>query len=299
MARLSSPLRPDGVTLPARALVGRSPGCAVVVRDPRVSGEHASLVWQEDRWILRDLGSRNGTWLGARRLGPGERVALNPGDWFAVGGEDLALTLLDASPPGVRARGPAGEERAATGEVLLLPDPENALYAVVVGEDGAIWVEDREGQRAPAVDGMVLSTEGGPWTLAVPESQPGTVDVREAPAITARFSVSRNEEHAEMEILVGDVVHPWPAKSYVYLLLTLARARLADADLPESEKGWMHQEDLASGLRIHPGSVGVYVHRARQQAADLGPGVASRLIERRRGSRELRFGLPVSGVTKE
>jgi hypothetical protein len=41
-------------------LVGRDPGCAIVLADPTVSRRHAELEVEGDACRIRDLGSRNG-----------------------------------------------------------------------------------------------------------------------------------------------------------------------------------------------------------------------------------------------
>ena len=63
--------------------VGRAPGCAVLLDDPTVSSLHARLTQQGDRFVIDDLGSRNGTLLNGRRLkAPTE---LSPGDRLGIG----------------------------------------------------------------------------------------------------------------------------------------------------------------------------------------------------------------------
>ncbi len=52
----------------ASATVGRHPTNDFVVDDPRVSGAHLELTRVEDRIRARDVGSMNGTWLGAHRV---------------------------------------------------------------------------------------------------------------------------------------------------------------------------------------------------------------------------------------
>jgi len=47
-----------------RAVLGRAPDCDVVVDEPSVSAHHAELVWSGTRWVVRDLGSTNGTRVG-------------------------------------------------------------------------------------------------------------------------------------------------------------------------------------------------------------------------------------------
>jgi hypothetical protein len=61
--------------------LGRSRECDCVLADPSVSRRHAELRREGTRWVLRDLGSRNGTRVnGARLLDlaevcPGDRVS--------------------------------------------------------------------------------------------------------------------------------------------------------------------------------------------------------------------------------
>ena len=61
-----------GTTLPLHrsgTLVGRSPECALVLDDDYASGRHARI-YQDDSgtWMVEDLRSTNGTYLGATRL---------------------------------------------------------------------------------------------------------------------------------------------------------------------------------------------------------------------------------------
>ena len=44
-----------------RRVIGRSTSCDYVVYDPTVSGRHAELERLGDGWLIRDIGSRNGT----------------------------------------------------------------------------------------------------------------------------------------------------------------------------------------------------------------------------------------------
>ena len=66
--------------LQAETTIGRAPGCAVIVDDPRVSKLHARLFHSGGRWVVEDLGSTNGTLLNdhpldlAKNVGPGDRI---------------------------------------------------------------------------------------------------------------------------------------------------------------------------------------------------------------------------------
>jgi hypothetical protein len=72
------------LALPAgdrRVVMGRSRDCDCVLAEPSVSRRHAELRRDGARWLLRDLGSRNGTrvngarLLGEAEVGPGDRVS--------------------------------------------------------------------------------------------------------------------------------------------------------------------------------------------------------------------------------
>jgi ABC-type multidrug transport system ATPase subunit/pSer/pThr/pTyr-binding forkhead associated (FHA) protein len=49
--------------------IGRDPAAAIVLTDRRVSWRHAELRVEEDTWVLADLDSTNGSFLGLRRSG--------------------------------------------------------------------------------------------------------------------------------------------------------------------------------------------------------------------------------------
>jgi two-component system response regulator AtoC len=82
--------------LPARSIViGRDPGCDVVVDNPTLSRRHARLSLGPPVTV-QDLGSRNGTRLGGALHHGGHPVPLAVGDAFYVG--KLSFMLLGAAP---------------------------------------------------------------------------------------------------------------------------------------------------------------------------------------------------------
>lgn len=68
----------DGVTI-----IGREPECGVFLGDRTVSREHAQISSEGDAFVLRDLGSLNGTYLNRRRIEDDE--VLHHGDEVQVG----------------------------------------------------------------------------------------------------------------------------------------------------------------------------------------------------------------------
>ena len=71
-----------------RLMLGRSSECQLVFADDTVSRRHAELRLVEGRWMLRDLGSSNGTWVNGRRVLEAE---VAPGDELQLGGCALRL----------------------------------------------------------------------------------------------------------------------------------------------------------------------------------------------------------------
>ena len=75
-----------GTTLPlseSGTLLGRNPECSLVLSDDFASGRHARIYPESDGWYLDDLGSTNGTYIGAERIG--EHVRVEPGTRIRIG----------------------------------------------------------------------------------------------------------------------------------------------------------------------------------------------------------------------
>src|SRR5205823_6874542 len=49
--------------------IGRLPSCEIILDDASVSRRHAEVFYSEAGWLVRDLGSTNGTFLNGTRLG--------------------------------------------------------------------------------------------------------------------------------------------------------------------------------------------------------------------------------------
>jgi len=74
--------------------IGRDPHGAVVIHSPDVSRHHARLTIAGPRVTLEDLGSKNGTFLGTRRVS--SAIDVKPGDEILVGTTKLRLVRVDA-----------------------------------------------------------------------------------------------------------------------------------------------------------------------------------------------------------
>lgn len=77
-------------------LVGRSADCGVVLAEPTVSRHHATITITGDEIWIKDLGSKNGTYLDGRRIG-GAPVKLKPQMLIELGA--VAVVFVPAKTP--------------------------------------------------------------------------------------------------------------------------------------------------------------------------------------------------------
>jgi FHA domain len=281
-------------TLGARCLMGRHEACDLQLADARVSSEHASLHWMSDRWELRDLGSRNGTFVGPKRLTPGERVALAEGATLTLGGPARAFTLIDASAPRVSARHARTDRvRGGTEGFLALPDDDQPIASIF--EDGrGDWVLEAEDAVRLIRDHEPVVVAGETWVLSLPLSNRATLAMSQTPIledVTLRLAVSRDEEHVEAAVVHGDHATPLPPRSFHYLLLTLARARLGDLAESPGERGWVDRDEICRMLAIDALKLNTDICRLRKQLGELGVRGAPGIVERRPGSGQVRIGI--------
>ncbi|MDC0722871.1 FHA domain-containing protein [Nannocystis bainbridge] len=288
---------PDGdLELPDRCLVGRSRGCDLVLAARDVSSEHAVLQWSATHWELRDLGSRNGSYVGEVRLGPGGRAPLAVGAVLRFGREAGPWQLACAAGPRAQAVALAdGARRIAEGGYLALPHETEPRAALYQEGDGRWWLEQDGATRE--VDDRAVIEAGGLWRVHLPRAAAGTWEDGATLLVVAqlrlRFAVSRDEEQVELVAQVGERRLDLQVRAHHYPLLLLARQRQADAaaGVAAAEQGWLRQDDLLTMLRMKEDHLGVAIHRARAQLARAGVADAAALIERRPGTRLLRLGV--------
>jgi pSer/pThr/pTyr-binding forkhead associated (FHA) protein len=83
----------ESVSLTGRPVrIGRRPGNDVVIADEKASGNHAEVVPDADRFVLRDLESTNGTLMEGRKV---KEVLLTPGDVFQIGRVRMRFSVLE------------------------------------------------------------------------------------------------------------------------------------------------------------------------------------------------------------
>lgn len=292
MARLKR--RSDGSSVPlaAQCLVGRSASCQLVLEDRFVSSEHAKIAWINGSWRIRDLGSRNGTFVDALRIEPGQLAVLQAGARIGFGEVEEAFELVDINPPTAMATDTASREVVASAEeMLVLPDEDHPEVTVYLANTGG-WVAERANGEVEGVhDQSVLQVGERSFRLDLPvfsEATPMVDVVLNLENAQLSFAVSSDEERVEIAVMLrGAERARLESREHNYLLLTLARARLADSERPVRERGWLEVEQILRMLKIDQNSLNVAIHRARQQLSSTGLEGAAAVVETRRGYRRL------------
>jgi hypothetical protein len=285
------------VCLDAEHLVGRAPDCLLQLPDGHVSSRHAMFRWHEGYWWIRDLASLNGTFVDGRRLASGTPEPLARGTRLGFGTDVDEWELVDERGPCIMALPEqAGEPLYADQyEMIGIPSPAEPLLTIYRAPDG-LWRLERADQSARVlVHGDKFDVAGQPWHFVCPaQVAPSITEEQAVPieSVTLVFGVSADEEHVHLRARVGARDIDLGARNHNYLLLQLARVRLADrADgQPPTVAGWYYQDELTKKLRVEPMQLNLDIFRIRRHIAAKGIPNAVQLIERRATTRQLRIG---------
>jgi adenylate cyclase len=71
-----------------RITIGRRESCDVCLRFPNISGQHVELMYEDDCWRIRDLGSTNGIKINGVRC---QEKTLRPGDEISIANRKFTI----------------------------------------------------------------------------------------------------------------------------------------------------------------------------------------------------------------
>jgi putative methionine-R-sulfoxide reductase with GAF domain len=190
----------DGETL----VLGREPGCDLVVDEPRVSKRQAQLRWTGAGWALEDLGSKNGTTINSE---PARGAELREGDIISLGGlagrferiTDAQAAALDSQRrAAAEASGPMRVPDGPAPAHLLLSFLEAAReltrtergFVLVASPDGKLRAETAVGLSPEAVrDERFQGSVGAVRQVLETRASVVLSDVRTDPRLGRRPSV--------------------------------------------------------------------------------------------------------------
>jgi pSer/pThr/pTyr-binding forkhead associated (FHA) protein len=290
--------------LDATQTVGRSAGCELLIPVSYVSNRHAEIRWRDGCWRIKDLGSLNGTFLNAVRLEPALWQPMARGDKLAFGDLQHEEWLVDNVDEPVPMLVPldGGSPVSFQDRVAGLPADE-PLVTIWQDGGGLWWLEDEEGNVREVSERGTFDVRGRTWRLSSGSSTSTTALSHELLAtqqLTLSIRHSLDEEHVEVVAKAGQTTQSLGARSHHYVLLHLARQRLADreAGIAEGSCGWVYQDELIRQLGIDRVQLNVNVFRLRQQLSSLSLKDPAAVVERRVQTRQIRIGVRSLDVTR-
>lgn len=281
------------VVLSAVHVVGRMQSCTLPLTSTFVSTAHALIRWDGQAWSIRDLGSRNGTFVNEVLIQRGEEVALRRGARIAFGGPGEAWDLISADRPEpalvpLDGGAPIVLSRSITG-IPTRVEPLATIYL-----DRGTWLLEHEESRRPLEPGALFVVAGRAFRFDCPGAAALTTQsAKDAWTLADTdfvLGVPRNEEEVSLTVHSGERTKDLRRRASFYLLLVLARARTAQLRRREGSE-WVAVEDL---LRMIPEyasqmHLNVEIFRLRRLLSAAGFVDAGGIIERRRG--QLRIGV--------
>ncbi|MFK7931465.1 MAG: FHA domain-containing protein [Myxococcota bacterium] len=187
----------------------------------------------------------------------------------------------------------------ASKEQTVLWWEHDAWWARDLGSRNGTWVEgrrlsvgevlqlDKGAEIAFAVptDAWILSDDSPPTSTDhsdLDRTQDLEPDPAGEPRISLQFKVSPDEEFVEVTLFIDGQGHLLEARTYHYMLLTLARAVKSDAEvgIEGAARGWLYATDLAKMLKIDERTLNVHVFRVRRQVEQAGLAKDTPFLER-------------------
>lgn len=297
----------ESQVLESEHFIGRvgPPKCSLTLREAEVSGVHALLRWTGTAWEVKDQGSRNGTFVNGARLENGDSRPVEKGVRLAFGTETNEWEIVDDSAPAVMAVPlDGGKPRVLEDGLVALPSPEEPRFSIYRGTDGRWLLENGQSFEAmPLTHAQTFQAAGRLWrfccpTLVAPTlERPRTTKELAVPTsfsirnMRLKLSVTQNQEYVEAHATQDGREVSLGASVYLYLLVILARQRIADADagVRDGACGWVDYEGVADPMMESSAQLALGVHRVRKIFLKAGFGDGAQIIERRAG-RLIRIG---------
>lgn len=226
-------------------VIGRSPGCELVLPDPLLSRRHARLFRRNDRWYLEDLGSRNGTRLNGRPLEAA--TELKPGDTITV--SNSSIEVLDLGTSGAPSQSPVG-----SGQTVVLRSTKEILGTAEIETGGTTQLAKEElrrvSQRLAVINRFYRLLDGVSETRALLEA---TLDLLYEYFDADAGAIYLKKESGECEIVASlprerEVAELFNSRTLVRDVAEGGMAALV-LDTPSDERYGQAKSLVEAGLR--------------------------------------------------
>ena len=154
--------------------IGRDPQSDIVVNDSRVSWNHAVLQADRDSWILEDVGSTNGTFLGDHRI---ERVEITQNCVLRLGHPENGPVMMCAvagAQPGGHGTAIAGNSRVNRRPTAVMRAPTRVMRIGRAATTTWSWPTSASpGITLSCVTSGAAGTRSSTWTVTTARSSTG------------------------------------------------------------------------------------------------------------------------------
>jgi pSer/pThr/pTyr-binding forkhead associated (FHA) protein len=200
---LEIPLKKD------KFLIGRSKECALRAGSEAISRRHCAIVRRNGKWTVRDLGSRNGTFVNDQRIT--EEVPLLPGHEVRVGPLKFRVSANVAKAPAQTASADPAPEAKPRKQPPVKDVAEVVQRTIRSADDGA--TEDDVSR----------------WLLGIPDPQ-GEATLKETRTIRLEETALNHPSMKGESPTIGDTAEELPPSDEAP----------SDAEVPATEKsgGW-------------------------------------------------------------
>ncbi|MFK8050965.1 MAG: FHA domain-containing protein [Halioglobus sp.] len=276
-----------------------------LLSNPLTSRIHASLEWNGQEWLVRDLSS-NGTWIDSKKLIPNQSQPIVLGERLSFGTEDDGNWIFcddDAPRSLLQGLGPDTESLELE-QYLFLPNEQKPEMVLIYSQDKKRWSRVPFALASQPQSETVLKHEDvivcgdQRWRFFLA----GTVDNTEVNEQVESsledfefvFGLSLDEENTMLQLENQKQIVNLGERSHHYLLLHLARQRALEAQhgLDQKSQGWINSEQLMKDLGLEMAHINILIYRARKQLSQSLNGSlrSENLVERGKG--RVRFGYP-------
>jgi len=198
------PLAPVEVPRGGRIAIGRGRDCGFAVCTDDASRRHAEVYTEDGLFLVRDLESRNGTFVNGELIG-GPR-ALEPGDRIGVGSSAITFCLVQGSLGGFLSD-PAGHETA----LFTRKDTHDSFRGELA--EIPIFVVLQMLEMGHKTGRLEVQTDQGPARIWLGDGQPLHAETEKAAGVEAaialvgasrgRFGVDSNAELPERTLEIS------------------------------------------------------------------------------------------------
>jgi pSer/pThr/pTyr-binding forkhead associated (FHA) protein len=285
------------VILRSQHVFGRHPGSSnTQLSNPDASRMHATVLFSGAHWLLQDS-STNGTYINGEHFIHGIKHRLKTADKINFGNLSAASWKLldDSAPKSMLLPISKNLNIIELEDIVVLPSEESPQLMLYQSPQGS-WLCEDHGGVTTLTAGHKVSTRQGTWYFVDADTLLETIQVdgnhhESLPPIDVNFEVSQNEEHVSLQLTLDNQLFDLGRRTHHYLLLLLARQRIADTanGVSDSEKGWIDREILSKSLGLDENHINIQIYRLRKQMTTMMPSfpVVMQIVQRRRG--ELRF----------